>query len=82
VANDDDTRDFAKYLNDHPDEAKKLQAAVRCFSQQYKMADSLMVGVSKQLADVRQMAYEAIRSTFIPTELSGLLVTSGDASDS
>jgi hypothetical protein len=69
VANDDDTRNFARYLNDHPDEAKRLQAAVRSFIQQYKTADSLMVSVSKQLADVRQMAYEAIKSTFIPTEL-------------
>lgn len=69
MANDDDTKDFAQYLNDHPDEAGKLQVALRSFIQQYEIADSLMVSVSKQLADVRQMAYEPIKSTYIPTEL-------------
>lgn len=69
MANDDDSKNFAQYLHDHPDEAGKLQVALRSFIQQYEIADSLMVSVSKQLANVRQMAYEAIRTTHIPAEL-------------
>lgn len=69
MANDDDTRNFAQYLNDHPDEAKKLHDTVTSVIQQYKIADSVIAGMSKQLADVRQIAYKAIKSTYVPSEI-------------
>lgn len=79
MAGSDDPRNFAEYLNDHPDEAKRLHAAVRSFIDQYKMADSLMASILIQLADVRQVAYRAIKSTYIPTELFTKLAKQLDA---
>jgi hypothetical protein len=67
VANDGTRRStLTEYLNNHPAEAEKLRASVRRTIEQYGIAQSVMEGTAKQLAEVRERIYESFRSTYLP----------------
>lgn len=61
-------RTFARYLDEHPAEAAKLHSSVHRMIKQYKLADIAIDSVAKQLGDMGERIYAAIKATYIPPE--------------
>ncbi len=66
---DDNRGEFARYLNDHPDEAAKLRASIGEMVAKYKLAENTFAGMQEQLGKLRQQTFEAIQTTYIPDDL-------------
>ncbi len=68
---DENARSLAQYLNDHPDEAKKIRSSVSTMLAQYKVMDSALAGIGGQLRTLHEQAAAFVSSIRIPvpTEL-------------
>lgn len=58
---DDNGRDLAKYLNEHPGQAESLRASLKRFTDHYKVAESAMDSMKKQLEDVQLRIRESLK---------------------
>ncbi|WP_457135589.1 hypothetical protein [Mycobacteroides abscessus] len=69
---DDQKRDgfeFAKYLSEHPDEAKQFYSSIKSIVQQYGLVQNLFVDINNQLQQRQRQIAKAVSSIQFPTEM-------------